>query len=262
MENPSEHLIDLLVQNNITKLRFAIDELVRTIEWKEVIALLKAAVHSIYRKHWLKIHYVMLTIFAIPELTGVDNDIFLELSSINQPRSLAQASDLLFERLKRIIDAQFKRGGSTLFFNVEKISSTKSVIILSELIQARIRETLFVLKEIDGKILELTKEWVDVTRLWKTSNGFRLLRARNLSTHIHIKEYEGIRDCLTTEMNIEPNKIPDECENLRAAGYSNYLQLSETLDEFVMGLIASLGIRGTFDPYYRSWINHEGLDEF
>jgi len=262
MDDPSERLTELLVQNDIDELRLLIEELVATIEWKDIIVLLKTATQSIYGKHWLKANHVILSIFNCSELLGVDCDIFIELSAVNQLRNITQAADLLFDRLIKIIDAQFKKGGSTLFFSVERISSTKSVVILSDLIQTRNRETLFVLQEIDEKLPELTKEWVDVTRLWKTGNGFRLLRARNLATHIHKKEYTEIRDRLAREMNIEPRRISDECNKLKAVGYSEYLQLSENLDKFVVGLIASLGVRGTFDPYYKTWIDHEGLDEF
>jgi hypothetical protein len=262
MENPSEKLLELLIQNNITGLRLFIEDLTKTLSWNEIITLLRKITQSLYGKHWLKTQHIILSIFNIPELTGVDSDIFHELSSIRHSKTITHASNILFGRLKGIINTQFKKGGSTLFFNVEKISSTKSAVILSELIQARSREALFVLEEIDGKIPELTNEWVDVTRLWKTSNGFRLLKARNLSTHIHIREYSEIRDRLTKEMNIESDRIPIACDKLRVAGYSHYLQFSKPLDEFVMGLIASLGIRGTFDPYYKTWIDHEGLDEF
>jgi hypothetical protein len=262
MENPAEQLLDLLVQDKVDDLRLLINEFVNTLQWRDIVALLRKATQSIYEKHWLKANHVILTIFDCPELLGVDCDLFNELTSIRQPVNMRQASDFLFERMLKTIDAQLRDGGSTLFFNVERISSTKSALILSDLIQARNRETLFVLQEIDGTLPTLTKEWVDVMSLWKTGNGFRLLRARHLGKLIHINDYMEIRDRLAKEMNIEPRDISVECDRLRASGRSEFLRFSKTLEEFVTGLIASLGIRGTFDPYYKTWIDHEGLDEF
>ncbi|MFW9964980.1 MAG: hypothetical protein ACFFCX_15525, partial [Candidatus Sifarchaeia archaeon] len=176
-------------------------------------------------------------------------------------KDIEHASKLLFVRVIEIVKKQLKKGGSTLFFNINEISSTPSAIITSELIQARYRETILVLDEINLKLPSLTKEWVDVSRLWRTGNGFRTLKARGLGIHIHIKEYKEIRDLLVKEMMLDSNKLSDESLKLRKED-SKYLQFSKTLDEFVSGLIASRGVRGSFDPYYKTWIDHEGLDEF
>jgi transcription initiation factor TFIIIB Brf1 subunit/transcription initiation factor TFIIB len=153
-------------------------------------------------------------------------------------------------------------GGSTLFFDVTQIASTRSAIIAAELIQARYRETIHVLNEIDELLPTLTKEWVNVSRLWRTGNGYRMLRARELAVLIHVKEYNEIRNHLVKELNVPPDKVAEESNRLTEEGKSDYLQISITLDEFLTGLIASRGIRGEFEPHYKTWIDHEGLDEF
>ncbi len=224
--------------------------------------MLQVGCQESYKTHWLKTHHMVLSAFSIPELLGVDCTLFEELLSIDTPTSIHEASNSFFDVLVKIAKMQFARGGSTLFFDVALISSTRSAIIAADLIQARHHETVLVLNEIDEVLPSLTKEWVDVSRLWRTGNGFRLLKARNLGIHIHVKEYQEIRDRLLREMNINPEKVGEENEALREQGNSDYLQLSETLNEFVGGLIASRGIRGSFDPYYKTLINHQGLDEF
>ena len=231
-------------------------------EWENLITSLQVACQETYQKHWLKTHHVILSVFGIPELLGVDCSLFNELRTLGLPKSIEQASNNLFAVLSEITKSQLNNGGSTLFFDVDFISSTQSAIYVSDLIQARYRESIHVLNEIDDNIPSLTKEWVDVSRLWRTGNGFRLLRARNHGIHIHIKEYEEVRILLTSELNVNPNRVKEISKKLKEEGKSDYLRLSKVLDEFVTGLIASQGIRGSFDPYYKSWIDNEGLDEF
>jgi len=231
-------------------------------DWENLVNILQVASQKTYQKHWLKMHHVMLSIFGIPELLGVDCSFFDELRSLEAPKTMEMASDSLFQVLSEVVRNQLKRGGSTLFFDVRNISSTRSAILVSDIIKARYRESIHVLNEIDDIIPTLNKEWVNVSRLWRTGNGFRVLKANNLGIIIHIKEYREIRELLVKELNVEPERIKEACWQLREEGHPDYLQLSKPLDDFVTGLIASRGIIGTFDPYYTSWIDHEGLDEF
>ncbi|MHA2056139.1 MAG: hypothetical protein ACW979_00775, partial [Candidatus Thorarchaeota archaeon] len=206
--------------------------------------------------------HIILSIFGMPELQGVDCSLFEELRSLDTPKTMEQGSDSLFDVLAGIARKQFMSGGSTLFFDVAKISSTRSAILTADLIQARYREAIHVLNEIDEMLPSLTKDWVNVARLWRTGNGFRMLRARELGILIHVKEYGEIRNLLATELNVKPERIAEESGRLIEEGESDYLQLSSILDEFVTGLVASRGVRGTFEPHYKTWIDHEGLDEF
>lgn len=231
-------------------------------DWIELVNFLQRACQDTYQKHWLKTHHMVLSIFGVPELLGIDQSLFDELRSLDIPGNMTQASNSFFDLLIDIAKTQFNRGGSTLFFDVDRISSTRSAIIASDVIQARYRETIFVIQEIDHALPTLTKEWVDASRLWRTGNGFRLLRAKFLGIPIHIKDYKQIREALLKEMKVNPNEVEKESNRLREEGFSDYLQLSKSLDEFVTGLIASSGIRGSFDPYYKTWIDHEGLEEF
>ena len=231
-------------------------------DWDDLVTILQVGCKETYQKHWLKTHHIILSIFGMPELLGVDCTIFRELRALETPRTIDKVSNSLFEKLTEIAKNQFREGGSTLFFDVTKISSTRSAIIVEELIQARYRETIHVLNEIDEMLPTLTKEWVNVSRLWRTGNGYRMLRARELGVLIHVKEYMEIRDLLVGELNVLPDMVAEVSSRLIEEDKSDYLRISITLDEFVTGLIASRGIRGEFEPHYKTWIDHEGLDEF
>jgi hypothetical protein len=267
MEIDTEFIYELLATDDSQRLESTIDILLKTTvhskeDWVELVTILQTACLETYKKHWLKTHHFILSTLGMPELLGVDCSIFDELRSIAKPNNIENASNIFFDVLVEIARTQFENGGSTLFFDVPLISSTRSAIIASDLIQARYRETIFVLNEIDEILPSLTKEWVNVSRLWRTGNGFRMLRARNMGILIHVKEYREIRNLLVKEMKVDSKKIAEESIRLRDEGGSTYLQLSKTLDEFVTGLIASRGIRGAFEPHYKTWIDHEGLDDF
>ena len=267
MENRTDNIYELLANDNVEGLVSIITRVMKNDvqskkDWDDLVTILQVGCQETYQKHWLKTHHIILSIFEMSELRGVDCTLFHELRSLDTPNTIKQVSDSLFDVLAEIARKQFKSGGLTLFFDVEKISSTRSAILTADLIQARYRETIHVLNEIDEMLPSLTKEWVNVARLWRTGNGFRMLQARDSGILIHVKEYGEIRDLLATEMKVSPGKIAEETGRLREEGESDYLLLSTTLDEFVTGLIASRGVRGTFEPHYKTWIDHEGLDEF
>ena len=196
------------------------------------------------------------------ELTGVDCNIISELGAIPKPESIAQASDLLFDNLIQVARTQFKSGGSTLFFRVDNLTKTRSVIITPDLIEARYRETIFILSEYDELLPTLTKEWVDASRLWRSGYGFRLLKARNQGLLIHIKDYKEIRDRLAHELELDLEKIEEKKVRFISEGKSEYLQLSQELDVFVLNYIISLGVIGKFDPKYKSLLDSDDADEF
>jgi hypothetical protein len=262
MEEYIDSLKVHLLANEYDAVRLQIENLINRLSWEENIRYLKSASESLYQTHWLKLNHALLSIFNLPELLGVDCDIFRQLKRIGQPISVQQASEGLFYVLIKCVESQLRDGGSTLFFNIEEMSSTRSATIITDLVNARYRETIFVLNETDEILNQLTKEWIDVSRLWRTANGYRLLKARHSGTHIHVNEYRNIRDCLASELGCDSTDISKECKRMRSDGVSTYLQLSKTLDEFMTGLVGSLGVRGKYDPYYKSCISHEGLDEF
>ncbi|MFW9794733.1 MAG: hypothetical protein ACFFEE_10550 [Candidatus Thorarchaeota archaeon] len=231
-------------------------------DWDDLVTILQVACYDTFQKHWLKSNHTILSVFEVSELVGVDCIPFNELRSIETPTNFEQVSSRLFYILVENAKTQFLKGGSTLFFNVGIISSTRSAILAADLIDARFRETIHVLNEIDECLPSLTKEWVNVSRLWRTGNGYRILKARSTGQVIHVKEYEEIKNLLAKEMKINSEDIAKESIRLRKKGFSQYLQFSKTLDEFVTGLIESRGVRGTFESHFKAWINHEGLDEF
>ena len=258
----AEEIKDYFVQDNVKAAQSLINELIKDNEWKDIVTLLKTVTSSLYRKHLLKTHQMVLAIFNLTELVGVDCNIFDEMNSIPKPENIEHASDLLFDNLIQVARTQFSSGGSTLFFDVEKLSKTRSVIIIPELIEARYRETIFIISEYDELLPTLIKDWIEASRLWRCGYGLRLLKARNHGLMIHVKDYKEIRDRLVQELGIDLGKITEERDRLISEGKSDYLQLSHALDVFVLSYIVSLGVIGKFDPRYKSLIDPQDSEEF
>ncbi|TFH06738.1 MAG: hypothetical protein E4H14_10110 [Candidatus Thorarchaeota archaeon] len=206
----SEEIKDYLVQDNIHGVRILIGQLIKDNEWKDIVNLLKTVTTSLYKKHLLKIQQMVLTIFNLSELVGIDCDIFEEMKSIPEPENIDHATDLLFDNLIQIAHTQFISGGSTLFFDIDKLSKTRSVIIIPDLIEARYRETIFIISEYDEMLPRLTKNWIEASRLWRCGYGLRLLKARNQGLMIHVKDYKEIRNRLAKELGLDLKKITQE----------------------------------------------------
>jgi hypothetical protein len=267
MEIDTDTIYEMLATDEIKKLVSFVESILKTDvqskkDWDDLITILQVACQETFQTHWLKTHHTILSVFGMPELLGVDCNLFTELRSLQAPKNIEEISDRLFEVLIEKARNQFLNGGSTLFFDVNLISSTRSAIIAAELIEARYRETIHVLNAIDETLPTLTKDWVNVSSLWRTGNGYRLLKVRNVEMLLHIKEYKEIRNLLVKELDVGPDMISEESSRLRKENKSSFLQFSSTLYDFVTGLIASRGVRGEYEPHYKIWIHHEGLDDF
>ncbi|MFX0108494.1 MAG: hypothetical protein ACFE7R_09440, partial [Candidatus Hodarchaeota archaeon] len=198
----------------------------------------------------------------MPELFGVDCELYTIIHLEEEPENLGLAAHNLYEVVASLVRMQLNTGGSTLFFNVERMLTSKSAGLIEYLVKARTRETVLVLDELDKSVSTLGKDWVNVSRLWRTGNGFRLLRAKEVGRHIHLKDYASVRELLLSEIEIKSEDIETTAATLRKRGETQYLALSERLDDFVRLVISSRGIRGRFEPYYRPWVDLEGIDDF
>ena len=111
MDIDTELTLELLADDNISSLSSLLentlrDEVHSVNDWKDLVNILRNAFTRTYQKHWLKTNKILLSLFKIPELVGVDCNIFDELRAIEQPFNLGQASNRLFEILIEILLSQ------------------------------------------------------------------------------------------------------------------------------------------------------------
>jgi hypothetical protein len=180
-------------------------------EWLSTINALEMASMQILGRYWLKRLSMLLSVFGASELLGTDLDIFDVLRSYEAMEGFEHLSDYIYERTRSAAQDQLAMGGSTLFFSIQTLSSTRAATIIPELVQARYRETAFVLEEIDTALHTLNKDWIDVSRLWRTTNGFRLLRSMNHGFSIHVGAYRSISETLLDELGVNRDMFKNEC---------------------------------------------------
>lgn len=230
-------------------------------DWIEFIAFLRQASRKVHSKYWLKRSHTVLMIFDAVDLLGIDDNIFDILQSIEGSDDWRTTSELAREALMKTARSQLQSGGSTLFFNIDRMSKTESVTLIPDLVQARHRETLFIISDYEDVLSNLDREWVDVTRLWRTTNGFRALRSRNYGTAIHVREYQEIRNMILEEIGVHLDDVNSERKKLEEE-QTRYLNLSNELNNFISALVSSYGIRGNYDPVYKSSFDYMGVDDF
>ena len=85
-----------------------------------------------------------------------------------------------YTRIVMQLRNQFKSGGSTLFFDVERLSTTRGAILVEPLVKRR-------KQEIEELILQEHGNRVDLIPLWLTGYGFEILRKRGTgrTTSLH-----------------------------------------------------------------------------
>ncbi|MFX1605056.1 MAG: hypothetical protein ACFFDD_04050, partial [Promethearchaeota archaeon] len=81
MEIETETIYDLLAVDDYDRLATLIDNILRRDiqskdDWERLVSILEVACLETYHKHWLKTHHIILSIFRMPELRGVDRSLF------------------------------------------------------------------------------------------------------------------------------------------------------------------------------------------
>ncbi|NHJ13874.1 MAG: hypothetical protein EAX95_09355 [Candidatus Thorarchaeota archaeon] len=262
MSLPSETIVRSLASRNFADLQSEVDRFLAMHDWHDSVSFLQSATNQLFHRNWLRASEAILCLLDMPELFGLDIDIFAQMRTLNQVTALKQASSELYPAFLEMAINQLKSGGSTLFFNAKEISKSRSAGLLTALADARHRESLFIIEEIDGILETSKKEWLDASRLWRTGNGYRMLRAAKAGLHISLHDYLSIRELLLRELKIEPESLKQVCKDLRSGGQGKYLLLSDRMIEIIKVAIDSRGVRGKYEAQLQPRIELQGLDEF
>jgi hypothetical protein len=262
MDSFQVSIAELLASRDFRGIHDEIDNQLSIDDWDYIVDTLQLASEQIHHRNWLRSSKAMLALLDMSEFFGLDADIFELMKSLGHVANLNQAASVLYPNVLGLVTSQLKNGGSTLFFNAKAIAESMSAGLLTELMDARYRETLLVIEEIDGFLEISEKDWFDGSNLWRTSNGFRVLKAANMSVHISRRDYTPIRELLLRELDTDPKSVNQVCEELRSKDQGKYLILSDRLNEIIKIGIDSRGVRGQYEAVLQPRIDLEGLDDF
>lgn len=138
----SKQLVDFLMREDYSALQCSLDKSISEEGWESTKNIFISALKDLCSDHWLALNWVLLRIFDLAELIGYDGCIVDILSSINEVENTLELRERICSDLIERILIQLKRGKSTLLFDIEKMKSKPSVILIPELILARQREVL------------------------------------------------------------------------------------------------------------------------
>ena len=192
-----ELITDMIREMNIGQIRIFIEESIRANGWKTTLNFLTESIENICGDRWFTSNWIILSILELEELLGFDGKLIQLLNSIDDISSFSELQEEAHSRLINKISKQVSSGGSTLLFDVELMTSTQSVLLVQDIIEARRKEFLAVVSH----LLNIQREdqeiyYIDLRPLWRTSFGFDLLRA-------HLAEVKSVSLPHTLWKNLE-----------------------------------------------------------
>ena len=192
-----ELITDMIREMNIGQIRIFIEESIRANGWKTTLNFLTESIENICGDRWFTSNWIILSILELEELLGFDGKLIQLLNSIDNISSFSELQEEAHSRLINKISKQVSSGGSTLLFDIELMTSTQSVLLVQNIIEARRKEFLTVVSH----LLNIQREdqeiyYIDLRPLWRTSFGFDLLRA-------HLAEVKSVSLPHTLWKNLE-----------------------------------------------------------
>ncbi|MGY5854505.1 MAG: hypothetical protein RTU92_13135 [Candidatus Thorarchaeota archaeon] len=125
--------------------------------------------------NWIPMQNLLLQLFSMSELGIYDGPLDDILTAIPSTASVDEARHLLYNRMIELLEDQIKNGGSTLFMDVEAMSTTKASKLIHNVIEQR-------KKEIERARVKILDDRADISSLWMTSYGNAILSTLGIST--------------------------------------------------------------------------------
>lgn len=146
--------------------------------WSRTREILVDSIKGSYVE-WFHINKILLEIFNLSELLGYDDDVMPLLESISETRSYDMVKSKLEESLRTLICEQLTKGGSTWFFDADKMRTSSSDTLLEQLLETRKEEFGYVVNlysKMDLSSLSKPQSEMLWGVLWATWYGQRIHR--------------------------------------------------------------------------------------
>ncbi len=122
----------------------------------------------------LLIQLLLLKLVNIQELGLYDGPLDNILDHISNDANLEIAREQVYDRMLTLVEEQLERNGSTLFIDVDRLSTTRASKLIPLVLEKKMRE-------IDQVTLSVKEDWVDLRPLWLTSYGFAILKSLGIT---------------------------------------------------------------------------------
>ncbi len=132
---------------------------------------------------------ILLDAFGMPELSCYDGRVGDIVKFLPTCGSYEKGVQQLYSRMVDLLEGQLERGGSTLYFDLEALSTTPGSVLLPSVLSRREAE----LKEL---ILFDRAGQVDLLPLWLTGYGHKILTALGLKRYVSKSRLSEINNAL------------------------------------------------------------------
>lgn len=164
-------------------------ELVTEFGWDGVKKHLMALSKKFAMKNEFKAQKVLLEALDMSELACYDGRVRDIVKLLPTKGSYEEGAQIFYSKMVTLLEAQLQRGGSTLYFDLDALSTTPGSVLLPSVLSRRDAElSELVLFNEAGK--------VDLFPLWLTSYGHKILSAMNIRRYVSISQLTEIKDAL------------------------------------------------------------------
>lgn len=182
-------LEDILYNNDTCRMKTLLQSLTKQIGWQSAFLRFKTALNDYFKERWFGKNRFVLGIFDLEEFLGLDEDILLILEHIESKNDFDSVSKEFENQLIALTEKQLKSGGSTLFFDTERMSAKPSAVLVKRLVDLRWKEfrkiiTLFIKKQKTWK----GKKVLDLKPVYTTHYGFEIMKALDIGLEVHSRE--------------------------------------------------------------------------
>ncbi len=182
--------------------------------WKSVRIHLEAAKSLLSSKKDFVAQSAILEDIGMPELACYDGSISDIISLIPETGTYEEGVETIRTSLISLLKEQLENEGSTLFFDIDKLSTTPGSVLVPQIVSLREKELKdLILYQYDGR--------VNLMPMWLTGFGFNILQAFGFGREEQKEEIPQILERSSNDIGIEiPLKKTQSHKKFKALGSS------------------------------------------
>jgi len=152
-------------------------DLVGKFGWEGVKKHLEALAKKFAIGHEFQAQVILLNGLGMPELACYDGRVREIVKHLPKTGSYEEGVQHLYSKMVKLLENQLQRGGSTLYFDLDTLSTTPGSVLLPEVLSRRTAE----LQEL---VLFDKSGTIDLFPLWLTSYGHKILSALGTKRYV------------------------------------------------------------------------------
>jgi hypothetical protein len=184
-----DKLEGIIYDNDASGMKTLLESISKQVGWQSAFLGFKTALMDYFKERWFGINRFILGVFNLDEFLGLDEDLLSILEHIEDGNGFDSVSKEFENQLIALTEKQLKSGGSTLFFDVEKMSTKPSAVLVKLLADQRWKEFRKVLTQFRKK----QETWkgmkaLDLKPIYSTHYGYKVLKTLGLGLEVQSRD--------------------------------------------------------------------------